>query len=203
MSAEVIRLKNAPKGEPYAIERETDLTADAASEQASTWWESKGTLAVVVTIGGKEDARYEREYMDASRVPEGWVKTKPRKLPPKTLPDAPAPRPQVAPTLVNTEGPAKKKDPRVVCTGCGRNVKVSTVHGHRSEADPTDAACCATCGIGYTCSTCGRELPKDRKYDGDDDSTPSGRLNANRCPRCGADMRGTTRRQVYKMYTGR
>lgn len=204
MQAEVIRLKNAPKGQPYAIERISDLTPDDAAAQATVWWDSKGTLAVVVTVDGKEDARYEREYMDTTRVPKAWEAAKPQKpvapIPQSPIPQAPPKRPVAPPTLVNTK--PTQKDPRVQCHGCGRNVRASTILGHREKSDPTDAACCAVCGVGYTCETCGRELPKDRKYAGDDDRTPSGRLENRRCPRCGAPLTGMSRRQIHRLYTG-
>lgn len=192
MKGEAVRLKNAPKGQPYAIERAGDLSPGDAAEQAATWWESRGTLAVVVLIAGKEDSRYERDYMEADRVPDDWVSAKapPRKSSlPKIEIALPEP-PKAPPTITNRA--QKGKRPKT-CSTCGRR-------GGSGLAPTTDAQHCPTCGLTYRCRVCNADLPKDRKYAGDDDPTPSGRINNRRCPGCGAPMR-RSRRQIYQLYT--
>jgi len=150
----VRRLKNAKAGEPYGIEVVKNVTAEEASEQATAWWSSGGTLAVVVlTDSGAEDARYQREYVNADRVPDGWVTAVAKPVSTADLLDqlrAAKPAPKEAPSIFNEdEAPEPKKATVGMCIAC----MLPLLHeGHQ----------------------------------GDDDPTPSGRLQNGRCPDCGS-----------------
>lgn len=153
----VVRLKNAPKGSPYVIERIDDLPLTEAHKAAALWWDSKGTLAVIVLDGDHEDGRYTRDYIDESRVPRGWVSAA---LPPRPPPLGPVPpMPETPAPTVNLAFEEAVKPPPTLPPGT------------------------------FMCATCKAPLPPSRKYPGDDDPTPSGRLADNRCPECGRRVR--------------
>lgn len=199
MKVTVIRLKNAPKGAPYVIERVDDLTPEQAGQLSVSWWESRGTLSMILLADDKEDSRYTREYMDESRVPEDWVKPKKPKKPVPPVPDAlmaqaPA-RPRPPPTLRNNRNPQPPKK-QEVCAHC---LRVVPKQAKRDEAD--EHSRCAACGQAYVCTTCMRVYPASRLYDGDDDPTPSGRQANHRCMGCGAPQRSMTGRDLWTQYS--
>jgi hypothetical protein len=68
----VHRLKNTPGGGKYGIERIKVKSLDEASAASAAWWQSNGTVSVIVLNGKEIDARYEREWIDRERVPDGW-----------------------------------------------------------------------------------------------------------------------------------
>lgn len=200
MKVTVMRLKNAPKGEPYAIDRVDDLTPDQAGQVSLQWWESRGTLSLLLLVDGKEDSRYDRKYLDTGRVPEQWPKPKPGHATPPPVPPSPMPqqapvRPAAPPTLANPRRPSRKA---VKCPTCERPMADPA---RREEA--SDSTRCPTCGQAFTCGTCLAVLPASRRYDGDEDPTPSGRLANHRCPECGAPQRGMSGRDIWNMYTKR
>jgi ribosomal protein L37AE/L43A len=191
-----MRLKNAPGTQPYVIEQLTDLTSAQAGELSVSWWESRGTLAMVLMADGAEDSRYERDYLVAERVPGTWPKGKkpPMVAPSPTKAEAlepQPPRPRAPPTVANLAGAAKRK-----CPTCGRGTAVST------EAKDGGSGC-PTCGAPFSCGSCLRVLPASRHYEGDDDPTPSGRLANLRCPECGAAQHEMTAGAIWKQYTRR
>jgi predicted RNA-binding Zn-ribbon protein involved in translation (DUF1610 family) len=198
----VMRLKNAPSGQPYGVETVEDLTPEQAGKLSVSWWDSRGTLAMVLFADGKEDSRYRRDYMDAERVPEAWpapakparVEPTPPKLPPALA--RAAQRPVAPPTVVNPRKAPPKE--AAACPTCDRALP----RGAASPAQRVEGGC-PTCGRAFTCRACLRPLPKDRRYEGDDDPTPSGRLADHRCPECGAPQRGMSSRDIWNQYTGR
>lgn len=192
----VMRLKNAPKGEPYAIERIDGLTMDAAAKLATSWWESRGTLSLIVMDGDIEDSRYTKEYADAERVPEAWPKGKappPRPKPLEQPAKVKAPE-RAPPTLFNA--PVRPNETRVKCTGCQRQV----TEGRPRPDEAHASRVCGVCGVPFSCTTCLMPLPMDG-YPGDNEPTPSGRLADLRCPECGSPQRGVTGRQLWDRYT--
>ena len=195
MTTTIIRLKNTGKGQPYGIERAEDLDGETAAQQTEVWGESAGTIAMCVVIDGEEDSRYEKQYLDESRVPEGWVakQAKKKDMPKAAIPVAPPSRPLPPPTLVNPEPKAAEK--RAACADCYRTGKP------RDEAPEGNVRHCTACLIPFTCVRCLRPLPITA-HEGDDDPTPSGRLNNRRCPSCGAKS-GLSGRDTWRMYTGR
>lgn len=199
MKVTIKRLKNAPADQPYGIETVEDLTPEAAGQLSVSWWESRGTLAMVLFADGKEDSRYQREYMVADRVPEAWpapakrptVEPTPPKLPP-ALVRAPQ-RPAAPPTLVNPRKEAAKEEK--VCPGCERPLP-------RNPGEPVEGGC-GVCGRAFACRACLRALPPSRRYPGDKDPTPSGRMADYRCLECGAPQRGMKTTDLWRQYTGR
>lgn len=202
MKVTIMRLKNAPAGQPYGIEKVEDLTPEQAGKLSVSWWESRGTLAMVLLADGKEDSRYEREYMVADRVPEAWpapakpprVEPTPPKLPPALA--RAAQRPVAPPTLVNPRKEASKGEHK--CPGCDRGLP----RPGAKVAEPAEGGC-GICGRAFACRACLRPLPPERRYEGDEDPTPSGRLADYRCPECGAPQRGMRTRDIWNQYTGR
>jgi DNA-directed RNA polymerase subunit RPC12/RpoP len=175
-TAEVRRLANAPAGESYKLEVVDGLSERAAHAQAEVWWESGGTIAVVVKNNGQEDSRYEREHMDSDRVPNGWElrKADPRlkkanwiEVIERAVAAAAKAKPEAPPTIFNEEAvPEPPTEPQ----------RGQTI---------------------YLCATCKRERTD---WEGDDDPTPSGRLNNFRCPECGSPLQGLTHRQIHEAY---
>lgn len=185
--ATITRLANSAKGEPYKIETITGLAPTAANEQASQWWQSGGTLAMTITIEGAEDSRYEREYLDAARLPKGWaarvqpitkrsadeiLKQPDEAVKKKPVQETPAPErkaPAIGPTLFNPpERPAK------------------------GTAQPG-----ATSGLCWTCfGPVGSQDPESKQID----RTPAGRLDQLRCPECGRPMPGVRRSAIERRY---
>jgi len=169
----VVRLANAPAGDPYKIQtRRFDAYADV-DQQVGMWWSSRGTLAIVVMDGDKEDSRYERDWIDRTRVPDGWedrkgstaadVLAKLAEARVESAPDVPI-------TIFNEEDEVKKKKP--------------------------------TRRTGNYCYECLRPLP-DEAYPGDDEKNPSGRHNARRCGTCGHPEPGMTRRNLFQRHVHR
>src|SRR5512137_1640118 len=165
-TAEVRRLANAPQGYPYRLEVRGDLTIEDANKQAQLWWESGGTLAIVVTVNGREDSRYEREYADASRVPKGWELRKTR--------------------VRDRADSAKLDPPRQLATVEPMPESVAPTVFNEPKAQPQSAW---TEGACWVC-----KQPK-QLWPGDVDRTPSGRLNERRCMECGAPLK-LTHRQI-------
>lgn len=206
MKVTVMRLKNAPQGQPYVIEQMENLTPEQAGQLSVGWWESRGTLAMVLLADGREDSRYVREYVDEERVPDSWprgtvapvVEPSPIKLPP--APSRPQP-PREPPTVVNPPQQADAKQ-RPKCPTCARFLPSPQAEQARRGEVPAGSAC-VTCGQAYTCGTCLKVLPANRKYEGDSDPTPSGRLANLRCPECGSPQQGMSGRDLWKMYTRR
>lgn len=175
--ASVVRLKNSAKGEPYRIERRKKLSIEAANKQASVWWESGGTLAVVVRDDeGAEDARYARDYLDEDRVPSSWATARaaPSPVTGNDILDAILSKtetPREAPSVFNEEKPKPKP---------------------KKGAAYIDAAP----GVCFACA-----LPTtDAPFEGDDDPTPSGRLVAGRCADCGRPMPGLDYKQLLGVH---
>ena len=144
MTTTIIRLKNTGKGQPYGIERAEDLDGETAAQQTEVWWESAGTIAMCIVIDGEEDSRYEKQYLDESRVPEGWVakQAKKKDMPKAAIPVAPPSRPMPPPTLVNPEPKAAEK--RAACADCYRTGKP------RDEAPEGNVRHCTACLIPFT-----------------------------------------------------
>ena len=201
MKVTVMRLKNAPAGQPYAIEQMSDLTPAQAGTLSLSWWESRGTLAMILLADDVEDSRYERDYMVAERVPDEWpVGKKPPVVEPSpTKAEAPArpPRPRAPPSVAN---PQRKQGKQAKCPTCDR-LRPSVKEARREISD--DSAVCPTCGQPFTCASCLRTLTISRHHDGDDDPTPSGRLANHRCPECGAAQYEMTGRAIWNQYTRR
>ena len=187
MPAEVRRLANAPADQTYKLEVQSDLSEEAAQVACQIWWASKGTMAVIVMIDGRIDARYERDWMDQGRVPNGWITRKKAKgvswqdVLAAQAGDSAEEEPQTEkiepahePTLFNVEDdPNGHKPPPI-----GLKIAVDT----NPVGQPTNKS--------YLCWTCKQEL---REYTGDTDPNPSGRLEAFRCPECGSPQPGMSR----------
>lgn len=184
---QVLRLKNAPNGQPYSLEKIAGVDKSAAYEAVGRWWESGGTLAIVVLgDGGVELSRYERDYFDPQRAPDDWVKRKRRKKITKPTPLPKRPKPQAPPPTLFNEPVQTQR--RVTCGVCDRRVKAQ-----RKNPAPEEAAVCNGCGVPFMCHTCMGMIPKSRQFPGDDDPTPSGRLSARRCPECGRPVKAKQR----------
>lgn len=166
----VVRLANAPAAEPYRVETRWFATYDGVDQQVGVWWSSRGTLALVVLKDKREDSRYERDWIDQSRVPDGWESrrkgTKAADILAKITEEqltSPSTAEDVSVTIFNEDEPAKR---RVV---------------------PAQSA--------NVCHECLRPLPNE-PYPGDEERTPSGRHNAGRCGTCGHSERGMSRRNL-------
>lgn len=191
----LIRLKNGPKGHPYAIEKVEDVQPKGAGQMAMSWWESNGTIALIVMNGEEEDSRYVKEYADRDRFPPEWPAPEKPDKPKKPIETPAALRRKPTKTALPTLLGKKQRSKREKCPVCGRMVP---------EVETTEAEHgCPECGQAFMCRTCLHELPPDRKYPNDDDPTPSGRLAARRCPDCGRPMRDQTGKQIWALYTRR
>lgn len=187
----VTRLANAAKGEPYKIETITGLAPTAAQEQAAQWWQSGGTLAITITIDGKEDSRYERDYLDAVRIPKGWVardQPKPKRTTEEILKDDPLTKKQVAEAHPTPQAPTAAPLPPPTLF----NDPEAPAPNPQATASPGTALC-------WTCKgPAGHHDPVGTK---ELDRSPSGRLNYNRCPECGAQLSNMmSRRAILETY---
>lgn len=198
MALSVMRLRNSKGGRPYDIERVDDLTEAQAIQVASSWWESGGTVAMLVLRDGQEDTRYQREYCVEQRIPEAW----PQAPKPRFPSPSPAPQPRAAPTIddpVEVAAP-RQRTPTVRCPVCGRTVPEGTLDQPVGEKGPSS---CPRCGLTFICRACAIELPPSRRYPDDRDPTPSGRLAAGRCLECGSPQPGLKSSDLWRMYTRR
>lgn len=198
MAITLMRLKNAPQGAPYAIEQIDGLDPQAAGQLSASWWDSRGTIALIVVHNGEIDSRYLKEYADTERFPDEWPKgdvapPKPEPLPERLKPVHVRQRP--APTLAN---PPERKAEKVTCPGCQRQVAEQA-----KREETSSSSVCSVCGVPFACVTCLKQLPESRRYDGDDDPTPSGRIANHRCPECGSPQPQMSGRQIWNMYTRR
>lgn len=181
---EVRRLANAPEKEPYKIEIIEGVSEKVAHLQSTEWWESGGTLAIVVKCGEAEDARYEREYIDEERIPNGWVQRPKVKRPSwkdvmvevDRQEEAPA-KEAVAPTIFNEDEP---QDPENV-------PDPGQIRQLLSKVGQGEVHLCWTC----------KHVLQDHE---ETDKTPSGRLNEYRCPECGHQLQGMTHTAINMMY---
>ncbi len=72
MSIEVVTLVDDGPG-PYKLTRGLVGGLSAAHDQAGKLWTSLPRLAALLVFdGAREDARYERPWLDAVRIPESW-----------------------------------------------------------------------------------------------------------------------------------
>ncbi len=177
-NASVVRLANSPKGQPYRIDRHDKVPEATAAELASRWWDSGGTLAVVVTVDGKEDARYEKSHIDPERIPKGWVT---RKVKRPTVNDV-MERMAAAPAE-----PSSRVHPEAAPPDLGEE-----------DVEPSVAK-----GM---CRTCGLPVPQE-PFPGDSSpNSPSSRIAGHRCPMCGRPLTGAHMGRVnirYLKVTGR
>jgi hypothetical protein len=166
------RLKNSAGRSPYGLETEGFDTIEEAGDQAEIWWQSGGTAAVLVLVGETEDARYERAWLDRDRIPDAWVKRKQAQLDKMR-----EHKPLTAPTAVAL-----------------REAKPTLWEEEEQAPAPQKSAPnrCPCCGADRT----------EGGHDGDDDPTPSGRLENFRCLKCGALQRPMGKNAIYTQYLG-
>lgn len=157
-------------GAHYVFEKLPFENAAEANKQAFLWWREAQTISVIVQVHDREDARYTRETIKAERVPVTWPEQKTIYGTKLEAPPAVVTE-DIAPSLVNPED----DEP---------TVRVETPATIVLEGT-------ARC---WTCKHAVQEHP------GDDDPTPSGRLEAMRCPECGKPMGAISRRAIYQMY---
>jgi len=158
VSASVLRLRNTSAGMSYVIERIDDLNTTNAELLAQSWWSSRGTLALLVLVNGKEDSRFQRRYMILDRVPSDWPK------PSRPIQVAPAPmisigeelkaQPRPAPTLANPKLKPEARDSSAhVCWTCGSPLPPS--RNYEGDNDPTPSGRLAD----MRCPECGGPQP--------------------------------------------
>jgi len=167
----VQRLKNTPAEAEYAIEQAKTKTIDEANEYAAKWWQSNGTISVVVLNGKEIDARYEREWIDRKRVPKAWRS--------RTIDELEQLQRATVPLETNKAYPSQSDGP--LPAAAPTLFKEST---KRPKPTASQCGCCLS----------------DRKDHGERDKTPSGRMADHRCLECGAFMIGMSTRQIYDQY---
>jgi hypothetical protein len=157
MAAVVIvqRLKNTPQTQSYEIEQQTVDDLLAAADLVEKWWQSRGTIGVLVLNGTAIDSRYEREWIDQKRVPQEWQKRAPAinetgeqaptvGSPPQQAEPVPASLP---PTLYNEEAPGIA--PPVLagfCPCCAGRVHVDDPGDPGTPSGRLDDCRCMACG---------------------------------------------------------
>lgn len=172
----VIRLKNTPKGQPYGIESVGN--PDDPEQVAAQWWASKGTLAVVIVRkDGTEDSRYEREWIDKDRVPEGWVSRKEIRRP------------------GTTKKRAAWKDVRVREAPQRPEVSIDLFNPEEERQERPQPV---TGDMGRACWTCKAPIPVEGRSDAPD--APSARLNLGLCPECGRKVSDGPKVDLLRAY---
>tara|TARA_Y100000296_G_scaffold66535_1_gene78632 strand:- start:111 stop:713 length:603 start_codon:yes stop_codon:yes gene_type:complete len=170
----VVRLANAPSGDPYKIERRIFSEYADVDQQVGIWWSSRGTLAIVVMNRDKEDSRYERDWLDRSRVPEGWEERR---------------GPTVEDIMAKLEESRTKPQPDAPITA------------FNEDDDEPKTKVVRPSSVG-ACIECWRPI-QDEPYPGDEDKSPSGRHNALRCGTCGHPEPGMSRRNLLIRHINR
>lgn len=150
-TAKALRLKHAPQGQPYVIERRRFPAMEEAAAQAAEWWASRGTVAILVLdFDGEEDSRYERTWVQRSRVPEGWPARKgPQAVlieQPEARPASPLPTP--LPKAVPAEKPARLPGSCLCCRRVPDPALPLT-----SPSTRLAEGCCMECGTPLGLST--------------------------------------------------
>ncbi len=168
----VRRLKNTSGGNPYAIDKAECKTAEEASKIAAVWWESGGTLSVVVEVDGREDCRYTKMHADTGRYPEDWG-----------MPEGYRP-PRTDTGAVSIVRPAAKAPPTPRST-----LPPPTLFNEPQKAPRANAGGCPCC-----------YQPRCPERDPEDPGTPSGRIAELRCPECGVRIGGSDPGAIQKLY---